>query len=331
MIEDISSTEGISVDEFSPPDIRNWEVQIRILVRIASFSFLLLLLMKVFENNLPFFPEISAGVIFFLLGIFISGLFIGFLQLRYINVKRNKLTNIGGFIGFTGLFLTGIPCSCELVLEGFFSSPIFDILLISGLLLTILGFFAEATKLDETFLYIIRVNFESIIRYSVTFIGAFLFNLGILVVLATQNEWMITIWPQGIAGEWGILLGIVIVWGAWFNHINRLIWNNRVLIFRTIELSISQTLVLAVVAIPILNIMFEQNLTLGVFLIVIFLGFIGISILYADLYFFGVPERLREFGQKFMPVIQLIVLVSAAFLFGIGFLYPESFLLDLNN
>ncbi|MHA2388996.1 MAG: hypothetical protein ACXACW_09760 [Candidatus Hodarchaeales archaeon] len=287
--------------------------------------------MKVFENNLPFFPEISAGVIFFLLGIFISGLFIGFLQLRYINVKRNKLTNIGGFIGFTGLFLTGIPCSCELVLEGFFSSPIFDILLISGLLLTILGFFAEATKLDETFLYIIRVNFESIIRYSVTFIGAFLFNLGILVVLATQNEWMITIWPQGIAGEWGILLGIVIVWGAWFNHINRLIWNNRVLIFRTIELSISQTLVLAVVAIPILNIMFEQNLTLGVFLIVIFLGFIGISILYADLYFFGVPERLREFGQKFMPVIRLIVLVSAAFLFGIGFLYPESFLLDLNN
>ncbi len=164
-----------------------------------------------------------------------------------------------------------------------------------------------------------------------TIIGAFLFNLGILVVLASRNEWIITIWPQGIAGEFGILLGVVIVWGTWFNHINQLIWNNRILILRTIELSISQALVFLVVALPILTIIFEQRLTLGVFLILVILGFMGISILYADLYFFGVPERLRDFGQRYLPVVQVIVLISAAFLIGIGLFYPDSYFQVLSN
>ena len=198
MIEsEASSPDRISIDEFSPPNFKNWEAQIRALVRIASLSFFILFILKVFEANLPIFADLSVGVVVFILGIFLVGLVIGFFQLRYLNVRRNKITNFGGLLGFTGLFLTGIPCSCELVVQGFFSSTLLDILLVSGLFLTFLGFFAEATQLDETFLYIIRVNFTSIFRYTVTIIGAFLFNLGILVVFASRNEWIITIWPQG--------------------------------------------------------------------------------------------------------------------------------------
>ena len=319
MIEtEISSSDIPIVEEFTPPRFKNWDKQLRFLVQIVS----LLAIALFFSNALRTFYEEIYGFISDLLFIglllfFLIGLGVSFFQLRYINDKRNKITNLGGIIGLSGLLLTGIPCACEIGLEGLEPS-LHDLLSIFlpyilglGLFLTLIGFFAEATLLDEMLIYTIRTNFITIIRYSLTIIGAFFVNLGAL---------MIFFWPRDLAGGWVTVLGVLIMWGAWFQYIMRLIWNNRISILRMSYLSFSQVLVILMVVIPLL----PQRLTPEIFLFVSLpIGIAGITIIYGDYLKFGVPEQIRGFIKKYMLVIQGIVLVCASALIMIGAVYQN--------
>ncbi|PWI46889.1 hypothetical protein CEE45_14460 [Candidatus Heimdallarchaeota archaeon B3_Heim] len=324
MIESESSLiDSISINEFSPPDVKNWEIQIRVLVRIASISFFILFILKIFEANLPIFAEISVGVVVFILGIFIIGLVVGFFQLRYINVRRNKLTNFGGLIGFAGLFLTGIPCSCELVVKGFFSSSLLDILLVSGLFLTFLGFFAEVTQLDQIFIYFIRISYRLIIQYTLSGIGAFLVNFGMLFIY---------VWPRDLVGIWAVLIGLLILWGTWFNQINQLIWQNKVHIMRTSELSISGIFLLYMLFSPIFSVLVsDPDINIETLFVSVVSGIICLSILYLDLYFFRVPDNYQKMSDRFFQRFLFLFWISAVSLILIGSLYPQSFLQALRD
>ncbi|MHA2166045.1 MAG: hypothetical protein ACXAAT_09300, partial [Candidatus Hodarchaeales archaeon] len=319
----ISSSDGPNVKEFTPPRFKNRDRQLRVLVQLVSFLTIALFLSSTLR--IPGYDEIfdliSLMLFVGLLLLFLTGIGLSFFQLRYINDRRNKITNLGGVIGLFGLLLTGIPCACEIALVGLEGlEPFLSSLLGFGLFLTFFGFFAEATLLDETLLYVIRVNFRAIIRYSLTIIGAFLVNLGVLVILAPRLNWRIALWPQGLAGEWVTVLGVLIMWGAWFQHINRLIWNNRILLLRTSYLTFSQVLVVFMVVIPLLS----QPLTPETFLFVSLpMGIAGIAIIYGDYLKFGVPEQIRGFIKKYMFVIQGIVLVCASALIMIGAVYQN--------
>jgi hypothetical protein len=160
------------------------------------------------------------------------------------------------------------------------------------------------------------MNYRLIICYSITIIGAFLSNLGFLVVF---------IWPADLNGGWITFIGLLLIWGAWFDRINQMIWKNRIFIFRTIYLSFSQVLVLLVVVIPILLPNFDPSLyfTFETLLIVVLLGLIGVVIIYVDLYQFGIPEQIRGIAEKFMPLIQGLVLICTGALILIGAIYQN--------
>ncbi|MHA1444601.1 MAG: hypothetical protein ACTSR4_07630, partial [Candidatus Hodarchaeales archaeon] len=132
-----------------------------------------------------------------------------------------------------------------------------------------------------------------------TTIGAFLVNFGLLIVF---------IWPLNPAGGFVSLIGILIVWVPWFQHINRLLWNNRLLMLRAVELSISQALVVLVLIIPIYTTLMGQRLSINTFLMTVLRGFAGVIILYADLFLFGLPERLRDLNRRVKIIFQTIVL-----------------------
>ncbi|MHA2031864.1 MAG: hypothetical protein ACW99Q_20995, partial [Candidatus Kariarchaeaceae archaeon] len=140
-----------------------------------------------------------------------------------------------------------------------------------GLFLTIIGFFAEATLIDEMLIYTIRTNFIAIIRYTTTIVGVFLVNLGVLVIF---------FWPRDLAGGLVSIGGLLIVWGAWFRYINLLIWNNRVSILRMIYLSFSQVLVVLMIVSPLLLSLNNQPLTPEIFLFPLLpIGIAGITII----------------------------------------------------
>ncbi|MHA1444602.1 MAG: hypothetical protein ACTSR4_07635 [Candidatus Hodarchaeales archaeon] len=173
MIEtEISSSDAPTMEEFTPPRFKNRDKQLRILVQIVSFIAITLFLsnyLRIPEYE-EIFDLISTLLFIGLVVLFLMGLGVSFFQIRYINDKKNKITNLGGIIGLSGLFLTGIPCACELGVDGLapelysLISWLLPYLLGFGLFLTAIGFFAEATQLDEMLIYIIRTNFYSIIR-----------------------------------------------------------------------------------------------------------------------------------------------------------------------
>ncbi len=318
-----------SVDEFSPPDVRDWESQIRILVRVASIGILLLFVLKILENTLlEIYDELTLGVILILLGIFLLGLVIGFLQLRYINVKRNKLTNIGGLIGFSGLFLTAVPCSCDLVLEEVFPiiinfSSILNSLLLIGLLLTTLGFFLEVTQLDQILIYIVRFNFWKIIKYSVTGLGFFFVNLGVLVIFY---------WPRGINGFWAVGIGSALLLVTWYKEISTLLWDNKAHIIRTFELIFCEFLLLYMMLSALDSLLIQgHDYSLEVLFVSILFGTLSLTILYLDLYLFRVPTDYQRFSDQLLRRIFLLGFLLGVVLVLLGIFYPETALHSLND
>ncbi|MHA2274860.1 MAG: hypothetical protein ACXAC2_03800 [Candidatus Kariarchaeaceae archaeon] len=305
------------VEEFTSPKFKNRENQLLFLVRITSFLAILL-----FLNNsikIPEYEEIldtlSLALFLGLFGLFLMGLGLSFFQLRYINERRNKITSLGGTIGLFGLFLTGIPCACELGLEAL-EPPIsvfLPYLLGLGLFLTVIGFFTETTQLDEALIYILRSNFISIIRYSVTIVGAFLINYGFLIFFIPPID--------ETGGLVSIFAGTLFVVGIWIDRIIRLFSTNYIVIIRMGYLSISQILLVLVIAIPIDHIFRTQVLDFDTFLITVIIGVLGLIAIYTDLYYFGVPEQIRGLANRYMPLVQLFVLLCASGLIILGIFY----------
>jgi hypothetical protein len=315
-----------SIEEFSPT--KNWEAPIRNLVRLASLLLIVLLLIRYFlsfnlDVQLTDLLSFSSDILlFFVFSVYVGGLSLAFLQLRIVNTTRKKTTNLGGTIGLVGLFLTGFPFIFELVQAGSISSSILSSIFVFGISFALLGIFAEVTLLDETLIFLVRLNFKALKRYGVTALGAFLFNLGVLIVF---------IWPVDLIGTVVVIVGILIVWGAWFNQINHLVWGNRILIFRIVELSVSQVLILITLFLPLNYLLLNQLYTSGNFLIGIFLGVLGIALLYFDLYRFGVPERFRDFGKRYQALIQLVALFLTVGLIMIGVLYPRNSFANIDD
>ncbi|MHA2031863.1 MAG: hypothetical protein ACW99Q_20990 [Candidatus Kariarchaeaceae archaeon] len=102
----ISSSDIPTVEEFTPPRFKNWDKQLRFLVQIASLLAIALFFSKIYEEIPGFISDLLfVGLLFF----FLMGLGVSFFQLRYINDKRNKITNLGGVIGLSGLLLLEFP------------------------------------------------------------------------------------------------------------------------------------------------------------------------------------------------------------------------------
>ncbi|MHA2276290.1 MAG: hypothetical protein ACXAC2_11005 [Candidatus Kariarchaeaceae archaeon] len=315
-----------SIEEFSPT--KNWDRPIRNLVRLASLLLIGLLLIRyslylnIEEQIIDLLSFSSDILLLFIFGVYVGGLGLAFLQLRIVNTTRKKTTNLGGIIGLVGLFLTGFPFIFELVQAGSISSTILSFIVVFGISFALLGIFAEVTLLDETLIFLVRLNFNAVKRYSVTAFGAFLFNLGVLIVF---------IWPVDLIGTVVVIVGILIVWGAWFNQINHLVWENKILIFRVVELSVSQVLILITLFLPLYYLLLNQLYTSGNLLIGIFLGALGIALLYFDLYRFGVPERFRDFGKRYLALIQLVALFLTVGLIMIGVLYPRNSFANIDD
>jgi len=244
MIE--TEKKAIDIEEFSPAEPLYRENVIRHLVRLASVIAIGLLGVSVFPHYLPdlevYTNILSPMLIFTLMIVFLAGIFLAFFQLRWVNEKRNKSTNLGGTVGLFGLFLTLISSISSLI-----AIPLAVLILLIGLgiLLTLVGFFPEMTRIDEPLVFWFRVNLEDVIRYTITIAGAFLVNWSVIMIVSLLLvDWgvlTIFVWPGDLIG--GLVIGsvgMVLVWGSWFRQINQTIWRYRVEIVRTIELSLSQ-------------------------------------------------------------------------------------------
>ncbi|MHA2246576.1 MAG: hypothetical protein ACXADY_16660 [Candidatus Hodarchaeales archaeon] len=304
MIETEKKT--IDIEEFSPTEPIYQENVIRHLVRLASLLVIGLLGVSVV---LPDIDILSPILIFVLMIVFLAGIFSSFFQLRWINEKRNKSTNLGGTVGLFGLFLTLISSASSLI-----AIPLAVLipLLGLGLLLTLVGFFAEMTRIDEPLVFWFRVNLEVIIRYTITITGTLLVNWSALMIVSLiLVDWgvlTIFVWPWDLIGGLVIgVIGMVLVWGSWFHQINQTIWRYRVEIVRSIELSVSQGLIVVALIVPF----FDPT---SLFLSLIF-GSIGLAILYLDLYIFKVRVTSKfnkgfvTFGQVIASIIGFILII----------------------
>ncbi|MFX0013089.1 MAG: hypothetical protein ACFFB2_04610 [Promethearchaeota archaeon] len=299
MIE--SEKRAKELEEFTPIEPIYHENLIRNLVRFASLIVIGLLVGQPAQNYLPeIYPTIlHQMLVFTLLIVFLVGLFFTFSQLRWFNEKRNKSTNLGGTMGLFGLFLTLI-CSVLSLLT--VSSAVLIPLLGIGLFLTFLGFFIETTRIDEPLVYWFRMNLEVIIRYSITGTGAFLINWSVLMTILLFLGYSgilppFYVWPGDSIG--GLLLGsigLVLVWGSWYHRITQTLWKYRIEIIRTIELSISQGLILIALIGPFLNPDFLLYSSI--------LGIAGLAVIYLDLYIFK-KKVFSNFSSGFISSSQV--------------------------
>ena len=295
------------VEEFSPKEPLYRESMIRHLVRLTSFIIIVLLGTSVLRNYLPDFEFYTTLLIFTLMPVFFMGILLAFFQLRWVNEKRSKSTNLGGTVGFFGL-LTTFFCSLSSLKVIFVPSVILFPLLGSGLFLIVIGFFAETTRIDEPLVFWFRVNLEVIIRYTISGVGAFLVNWSLLSVLVLFFvEWgifAIFVFPGNLFG--GLIIGGIglgLVWGSWFRQINQTVWRYRVEIVRIFELSLGLGLILIVFAS-----LFDPNF----FIISFISGVIGLTIVYLDLYIFKMKVT-SHFSKGFVTLGQ----VSASLIGGI--------------
>jgi hypothetical protein len=300
------------IEEFSPTEPLYRENVIRHLVRLASLIIIVLLGASVLRNNLPDFEFYTTILIFALIPVFLVGILLAFFQLRWVNEKRNKSTNLGGTVGFFGLF-TIFLCSISSLMVIILPSAVLFPLLGFGLFLTIIGFFAETTRIDEPLVFWFRVNLEVIIRYTISGVGAFLINWSILstLVLFLVEGGLLTIYVfpgDYISGFIIEGIGLGIVWGVWFRQINQTIWRFRVEILRTLELSLGQVLVIIILA-PF----FDPNF----FLLGFISGVVGLTIVYLDLYIFKV-EVTSHFSKGFVTLGQVIASLIGVLLIIIG-------------
>ena len=295
------------VEEFSPKEPLYRESMIRHLVRLTSFIIIVLLGTSVLRNYLPDFEFYTTLLIFTLMPVFFMGILLAFFQLRWVNEKRSKSTNLGGTVGFFGL-LTTFFCSLSSLKVIFVPSVILFPLLGSGLFLIVIGFFAETTRIDEPLVFWFRVNLEVIIRYTISGVGAFLVNWSLLSILVLFFvEWgifAIFVFPGNLFG--GLIIGGIglgLVWGSWFRQINQTVWRYRVEIVRIFELSLGLGLILIVFAS-----LFDPNF----FIISFISGVIGLTIVYLDLYIFKMKVT-SHFSKGFVTLGQ----VSASLIGGI--------------
>ncbi|MFX0050421.1 MAG: hypothetical protein ACFE8U_03920 [Candidatus Hermodarchaeota archaeon] len=330
MIEkDIS--DSTLVEEFSTPQYTDREKLIRQLVQLASLVIVGLLIVN-FLHNLELndylrstMGLISLVLLLFLLVIFLIGLGISFFQLRFVNERRRKTTNLGGTVGLFGLFLTGIPCSCELLLPGVIFSNILTVVLGLGLFLIVIGVFAEVSQIDEIVIYFIRLNFGVFVRYIFTIIGSFLINWGILTILGLiLLDWGVLyqfIWPGNMFG--GVILvitGIFVVWGSWLHQINQVVWENRVFILRSILLTISQILIIIITlflfSLP--NTYQTLSEAFSIFSLSVIIGICGLLISYIDLYISKVKIKHQFSGVTRILSVIFMSLIGVILIF-IGF------------
>lgn len=318
MIETEKKT--IDIEEFSPTEPIFKENVIRHLVRLASLIVIGLLGVSVVQNYIPDFEVytniLSPMLIFTLMLVFLAGIFLAFFQLRWVNEKRNKSTNLGGTVGLFGLLLTLIGSVSSLIIP----LAILISLLGFGLLLTLVGFFAEMTRIDEPLVFWFRVNLEVIIRYTITIAGALLVNWSALMIVSFfLVDWGVLpvfVWPGDLIG--GLVIGGIgmgLVWGSWFHKINQTIWNYRVEIVRTIELSVSQGLILVALMGPFLDPNF-------LFLSSIF-GITGLAIFYLDLYIFKVKVT-SHFSKGFVTLSQVFASITGLILILIGIIQTQT-------
>ncbi|MFX1508201.1 MAG: hypothetical protein ACFFDC_19110, partial [Promethearchaeota archaeon] len=310
MIETDKRTRDI--EEFSPTEPLYRENVIRHLVRLTSFITIVLLGVSVFRNTIPNFDFYTTILIFTLMPVFLAGILLAFFQLRWVNEKRNKSTNLGGTVGFFGLF-TIFLCSISSLKVISIPSVFLLPLLGFGLMLIVIGFFAETTRIDEPLVFWFRVNLEVIIRYVISSVGAFLVNwsiLSILVLFLVEGGLLtIYVFPGDYIG--GLIIGGIglgIVWGVWFHQINQTIWRYRVEILRTLELSLGQVLVLIILA-PF----FDSDF----FLLSFISGVVGLAIIYLDLYIFKMKVT-SQFSRGFVTLSQIIASLIGISLIIIG-------------
>ncbi|UCG01428.1 MAG: hypothetical protein JSW11_17635 [Candidatus Heimdallarchaeota archaeon] len=300
------------VEEFSPTEPIYQENVIRHLVRLASVIVIGLLGVNVVQIYLPDFEVytniLSPMLIFVFILVFLAGIFLGFFQLRWVNEKRNKSTNLGGNMGFFGLFVVFLCSVSSLVaLQLVILIP----LLVLGLLLTFIGFFAETTRIDEPLVFWFRINFEVIIRYTISVVGVFLVNWSFLSILVLFFvEWgvlTIFVFPGDPFG--GLIIGGIglgLVWGSWFRQINHTVWRYRIEIIRIFELSLGLGFILIILA-PFIDSNF--------FLLSFISGVIGLAIVYLDLYIFKMKvtshfsKGFVTLGQVFASLIGVLLII----------------------
>jgi len=148
----------------------DWEKIIRNTVRIATLSSLGILIIEIIRSNFPepldeILPLLS---VYTLMIIFLLGINTIIFHLRNINESRGRTISTGGYISYFGLFLTLILTFTSLnLIIGDFIFLIF----VFGIFLTIFGLFLEITRIDEPFVYWIKIHHKFILR-SIVFINA---------------------------------------------------------------------------------------------------------------------------------------------------------------
>jgi hypothetical protein len=192
----------------------SWENEIRSLVRLASLTVLILFVLEIVDlgEAVVLGNDLSVLLKTGLYAIFVAGLFFAYFQIRWINAKRNKITNLGGSFALAGLFISIIPSLIQFYFIDIFSSVdsiYFTLIFGVGLFFAFIGLFFETTRLDELFIYWIKTNIIFATRLIV-------FSVGLLIMFYGYLNWdfsLSNLVPIIMFG-FGYSIGIAI----WLNH-----------------------------------------------------------------------------------------------------------------
>ena len=186
----------------------SWENEIRSLVRLTSLTLVILLIFEYLDKN----NELIFWLKTILYVIFVSGLILVFFQMRWINERRNKITNFGYLFATLGLFLLIIPSSIQLFFENIYSSAdpnYLALIFVLGVIFLFIGIFFETTRLDEPFIYWIKANALFVARLII-------FSTSLLIMFYGYLNWDFSynnLIPTFLFGL-GFSFGIV----SWLNH-----------------------------------------------------------------------------------------------------------------
>jgi len=159
----------------------DWEKLIRNTVRIATLSSLIILVIEIIRSIFPepldeTLPLLST---YSLMIIFLLGINLLIFHLRDINESRGRTISIGGYISYFGLFLTLILTFTSFnLMIGDFTFLIFGF----GIFLILCGLFLEITRIDEPFVYWIKIHHKFILR-------SILFVMALVVMFSGIFQW----------------------------------------------------------------------------------------------------------------------------------------------
>jgi len=186
----------------------DWEKLIRNTVRITTLSSLGILIIEIIHLN---FPEpldeiLPLSSVYTLMIIFLFGINLIIFHLRNINEDRGRTISTGGYISYFGLLLTLILTFTSLnLIIGDFIFLIF----VFGIFLILFGLFLEITRIDEPFVYWIKIHHKFILR-SIVFINAF----AVMFSGIFQWKWEIAYGGPLILFFIGYFFGMI----AWWKH-----------------------------------------------------------------------------------------------------------------